>query len=332
MNRIKLLSLLMLCILGIAAAFSQGQQQNQMGKSDNQSSDDFKIGVEVNMISVPVTVRKKEGGFIKGLPQKAFHIYENGEPQEVLIFSQEAVPTRIAMVLDISGSVRTEWGTIVNSTKKFLSGLKKEDKFSIVTFNTDIRLKMDWGQKTDRVDDALSIVCKDNTKVWDAIYVVSNDVFKGIKEKKAMIIMSDGLDNNSDISFDEALDSAVRSGAAIYVVSKTAAVQHLYTAQSIKDTGRDETPYQFFQQADSMLKKLAYETGGRVLYPDTFGELGNVYTEVEEELRNQYILGYVSSNPIKDGSYRNIKLRVDAPGAVISARPGYYSPNEMPRR
>jgi Ca-activated chloride channel homolog len=329
MKKIRIILLALLCILGIAAAFLKGQQQDQSGQSGNQSNGDFTVGVEVNMITVPVTVRKKEGGFAKGLPQKAFRIYENGEPQEVLTFSQEAVPTRIAMVLDISGSVRPEWGAIVNATKKFLERLQNADKFSIVTFNTEIRLKMDWGKSTERIDDALSIYCKDLTKVWDAIYVVSNDVFKNVKEKKAIIIMSDGLDNSSDVTFKEALDSAVHSEAAIYVVSKTAAVQQLYAAESKKQTGRDETPYQVFQQADIMLKKLAYETGGRVLYPNSFGELGNAYSDVEEELRNQYIIGYVSSNPIKDGSYRKIDVRVEAPDAVVTARPGYYSPNEM---
>jgi len=190
---------------------------------------------------------------------------------------------------------------------------------------------MDWGRKTDKVDEVLSVYCKDLTKLWDAIYLVSTDVFKNIKEKKAIIIMSDGLDNNSDVSYKEALDSAIRSEAAIYVVSKTEEVKQEAIAQSKKEIGHDEIPHEVFLQADQMLRELASSTGGRVLYPNSFGELGNAYSDVEEELRNQYIIGYISSNPIKDGTYRKIEVRVDAPGAITSARPGYYAPNEMHR-
>lgn len=314
--------LLILCLPLLAAVFLWGQQKPP--DTQNKEQEGFKIGVEVNMVNVPVTVRRPEGGFIKGLPQSAFHVYEDGHEQEIILFSQEAVPTRIALVLDISGSVRTEWGTIKHATNKFLENLKREDEFSLVTFNTEIRLKMDWGRKTDRIDNVLSsIYCKDNTKLFDAIWVVCNDVFKGIEEKKAIIIMSDGLDNESSVSFNEALQAAVRSEAAVYVVSKTEAVRQMYLSYY------ENVPQKEFLQADLILRKLAYETGGRVLYPNSFGQLDNVYAEVDEELRNQYTIGYLSTNTAKDGSYRRIEVRVAAPGAAVSARPGYYAPDEL---
>ena len=165
--------------------FLWGQEQPK------EEQEGYKIGVEVNMVNVPVTVRRPGGGFIKGLQKTDFHVYEDGEKQEVVLFAQEGVPTRIAIVLDSSGSVRSEWGTIKYATKKFVNNLQPEDEFSLVTFNTEIRLKIDWGRKVDRLEPVLSsIYCKDSTKLWDAIWVVCNDVFKGIKEKKAMITIS----------------------------------------------------------------------------------------------------------------------------------------------
>ncbi len=303
-------------------------QKPEPPKNEQQA---FQIKAEVNMVTVPVTVRKPGGGFIKGLPQSAFHVAEDGEEQEIVLFAPESVPTRIAIVLDVSGSVRSEWGAIKFATRKFLENLKPEDEFSLVTFNTEVRLKMDWGRKFDRVDPVLtSVYCKDNTNLWDAIYVTATDVFKGIKEKKAMIIMSDGLDNNSSVSFDEALQAAIRSEAALYIVSKTEAVRQLMMFEATQARVYDNIPGEVFVQADLALRKLAFETGGRVLYPNSFGQLGNVYAEVDDELRNQYTIGYVSTNQVKDGSYRRIQVIVDAPGAVVSARPGYYAPNEMP--
>ena len=298
---------------------------------DSTSNDQggFKIGVEVNMVTVPITVRKQEGGFIKGLPQSAFQIYEDGHRQDIGLFAQEGLPARIAIVLDNSGSVRPEWGTIKFATKKFIENLQQDDQFAIVSFNTEIHLKIDWTRKTDRVDSVLtSIYCKNNTKLWDAIYVVSNEVFKNVKEKKAMIIMSDGLDNDSAVSYEDAVKAAVRSEAAVYVVSKTQAVKEAMEAEA-KESPYLNIPQKIFVDADLALKGLAFQTGGRVLYPNSFGLLDNIYAQVDEELRNQYTVGYISTNAAKDGSYRHIDVRVEAQGAVVSARPGYYAPDEL---
>jgi Ca-activated chloride channel family protein len=324
MQKIRLTALLLLSFSG--AVFLWGQQQSRQPDSAGKDQEGFKIGVEVNMVTVPITVRKQEGGFLKGLSKNDFQIYEDGQPQETVFFTQEGLPTSIAIVLDSSGSVRTEWGTIKYATKKFVENLKADDEFSITSFNTDIRLKMDWGRKTDRIDSVLSsIYCKDNTKLWDAIWVVSNDVFKNVRQKKAMIIMSDGLDNESFVSYKDALEAAVRSEAAIYVVSKTEAVKAMMEADN--QVAYNSIPQQIFVQADLALRQLASQTGGRVLYPNSFGQLNNVYAEVDEELRNQYTVGYISSNPIKDGSYRSIDVRVNTRGAVASSRPGYYAPD-----
>jgi Ca-activated chloride channel family protein len=326
-----LLILMAPSILMPRPSWSQAQQSQNPPTTQQQQQGQFKIGVEVNMVTVPVTVRKPVGGFIRGLPKSAFHVTEDGEQQEILTFAQEGVPTRIAIVLDISGSVRQEWGTIKNSTRKFVENLDPADEFALVTFNTETRLKMDWGDKADRLDDVLSsIYCKDNTNLWDTIYVVAHDLLRGIRDKKAMIIMSDGLDNNSSTSFKDALDAAVHSEAAIYVVSKTQAVRQTYIYQMHQQGVYAGIPEQEFIQADLALRKLAYETGGRVLYPNNFGQLDNIYADVDQELRNQYFLGYISTNIAKDGSYRRIEVAVDAPGASVSARPGYYAPNQLP--
>lgn len=316
--------LCLILLIALTAAVLPGQQEPRPAEPAEDQG--FKIGVEVNMVTVPVTVRKQEGGFLKGLQKDAFRVYEDGEPQEIVFFAQEGLPARIAIVLDTSGSVRTEWGTIKYATKRFIDNLKPEDEFALISFDSEIKLKMDWGRRTERVDPVLtSIYCKGATKLWDAIWLVATDVFKGIREKKAIIIMSDGLDNNSSVSYKEALDAAVRSEAAMYVVSKTEAIKQL----AIKEY--EDVPHEVFVNADLALRKLAFETGGRVLYPNTFGQLGDIYAQVDEELRNQYTIGYVSSNPNKDGTYRKINVRVEARGATVSARPGYYAPDELSR-
>ena len=236
--------------LSISQEKAQPQEQKQ---EEKKGQEPFKIGVEVNLVTVPVTVRKPAGGFVKGLPQSSFQILEDGEPQEILYFA-----------------------------------------------------------------------------LWDAIWLVCTEVFKGVQEKKAMIIMSDGLDNDSSVGYSGMLDAAVRSEAMIYVVSKTESVRRSILFNMAQQRIYEGIPHEVFAEADAALRKIAYETGGRVLYPNNFGQLDNIYAEVDEELRSQYTLGYVSSNKIKDGSYRRIQARVAQSGVVVSARPGYYAPNDLP--
>ena len=317
-------------VLATIGSFSPAARPQQPDKQQKEQQG-FQIGVEVGLVTVPVTVRRPGGGFIKGLPQSAFRILEDGVEQEIILFAQEGVPTRIAIVLDSSGSVRSEWGSIKYATRKFVEHLKPEDQFSLVTFNIETRLKMDWGRKTDRLDAVLtSVYCKDNTNLWDTLWVVSNEVFNDVPEKKAMIIMTDGLDNASSVAYKEALDAAVRSEAAAYVVSKTEAVRQMILYEQSAAGFYQSIPAEVFLQADLALRKLAYETGGRVLYPNSFGQLDNIYAEVDEELRNQYTLGYISTNKLKDGTYRRIQVAVAASDALASARPGYYAAGEMP--
>jgi Ca-activated chloride channel family protein len=321
----KLCAVLLIAAASLASLYSGPDEASSATQEGNQQG--FRVSVKVNMVTVPVTVRRPEGGFIKELPQDAFRIYENGVAQEIMLFAQEGLPTRIAIVLDISGSVRNAWGTIRHATKRFVEHLHPDDQFALFTFNTEIRLKMDWGNRTDRIDAVLgSIYCKSNTNLWDAVWAVSSGAFKGIEEKKAIIIMSDGMDTGSFVTYKEAVDTAVRSEAAIYVVSKTEAVKQLYRMRK-KDNPYINIPPEIFAQAHATLQNLAYKTGGRVLFPNMFGQLNDVYEEVNEELRNQYTLGYISNNTTNDGSYRSIDVRVKAPGAVVTARPGYFAPD-----
>ena len=328
--RHKLCLCLMILVVAVGIILP-GTAAPEGEESGGKTSDRFRVTVKVNMVNVPVTVRRREGGFLKGLPQEAFRIYEDGVLQEISIFAQEGLPTHIAIVLDISASVNNAWGTIRYATLKFVEHLHPDDRFSLYTFNTQTRLKMDWGQKTDRMGQVLSsIYCTGNTKVWDTVWLISREGFEGIEDKKAIIIMSDGMDNRSSKTYDETLEAAVRSEAAIYIVSETEALSQMY--QYHKRTTGD--PYDYFQpedfaRADLALRNLADKTGGRVLYPNSFGQLNDVYAEVIEELRNQYTIGYISNSPVNDGAYRTIEVKVNAPDARVSARPGYYAPNDI---
>jgi len=326
-----------LLIIGLAALMP-GFLRSQQGAASEVDAAPYegelptaRFGVDVNMVSVPVTVRNdNDGSFFKGLKQKSFRILEDGKEQEIVFFAEEGLSTHVAIVLDISGSVRPQWGTVRHATRRFLEQLRPDDYFSLFTFNTETKGMIPWGKKTDRVDAVLSSVyCKDATALWDAIWVVSTQGFAGIDGKKVMIIMSDGLDNDSLSSYEDALRAAVEAGISIYVVSTTKALQQYYE-YAYPDVSQWSVQ-RALVQGEAMLRHLARNTGGRVLQSNDFGQLDDIYAEVYEELRNQYTLGYFSTNTARDGSYREIQVGVlsqDAPNVTVTARTGYYAPRK----
>ena len=184
-----------LILIGFAALMPGFLQSQQSGapkdeaapfNNNDEGTSPFRIGIDVSMVSVPVTVRRADGSLLKGLTRQSFRILEDGREQEIVFFAEEALPTHIAMVLDISGSVRPEWGTIRRSTKNFLEHLSPDDHFSIITFNDEVRMKMNWGKSTERIDDVLtSIYCQGVTNLWDAIHAVSEQAFAGVNTPPA---------------------------------------------------------------------------------------------------------------------------------------------------
>ncbi len=336
-NKICLAALLAALVLGSAARARQNEKQDKPAPPAASSPQKetppadvppgFKIGVEVNMVNLPVNARHTGGGFAKGLPQEAFHVYEDGAEQEISFFLQESVPVHVLLLIDCSGSVQTEWGSIKSAARKFAEALSPQDRLAVIAFNTLPKLVVDWTDKgAPLIDKALGrILPKGNTALFDALYVSFDDLFKNVTGKKAVILLTDGFDNNSQVNYENTLELAVRSEALIYVVSKTQALRNLMEFYQ-KEYGNVPINAMDFAAADQMLRHLTFQTGGRVLYPGTFGELGNIYLEVAQELANQYAIGYVPHNAQKDGKYRNIQVSVDRADIRVSTRPGYYAP------
>lgn len=321
-----LVVLLLTFLLSSRSAYNQTEAPPKTEKSEKEG---IIVRTEVNLVNLAVNARLIDGGFAKAIKKEEFHIYEDGVEQVITNFSQEAVPAHVALLIDISGSMRFEWGSIKNAARRFVSELRKEDQFAVIAFNHEARLVQDWTNSVEKVEKALSsIFPKGQTALYDAVYVAFDDLLKNVQGKKAVIILTDGFDNISKVTYTQALDLAVKSGALVYIVSQ---VESLRTAiefeerqQGRKSGMRPEDYY----GADLSLKKLAFETGGKVLQPNSLGELGDVYSKVAEELKNQYSIGYVPSNNIKDGSYRKIEIKVDRAEVVASTRPGYFAPSK----
>jgi Ca-activated chloride channel family protein len=201
----------------------------------------------------------------------------------------------------------------------------------VITFNYQPKLIMNWSKDRERLQRALeSIYAKGATVVNDAIYVTFDDLLRGVEGKTAVILLTDGIDTGSMVSFQEAFDLAVRSESMVYVVSQL----RDYWANAIgvrAELQKHLRPIPLELQDDYILKmekslkRLADLTGGRVLDASGYNSLLDAYTQVAEELKNQYYLSYIPTNKNRDGSWRDIRVDVDRGGVVVRTRQGYYA-------
>lgn len=316
---------LSLLLLGLFSG--QPQESNQ-----TQQDEGFRIGVAVNQVFLSVNARSSTGGFVSGLIQEDLQVYENGVKQEILNFYSEGVPVNVVLLIDISGSTRDAQGEIQRAALGFARSLSDEDRVAIITFNDAPRLILNWTNDTERVELALgSIYAKGSTVFNDALYVTFDDLLAKVEGKTAVIALTDGIDTNSMVEPEEIMDLAVRSEAMVYVVSKleeywagaiAARMAYQARAQLVPRVLKDP----FIISAKRFLERLAQQTGGAVLDTKAFSNLSDVYSQVAEELKNQYYISYIPSNILKDGKWRDIEVRARRSGVVVSTRPGYYAP------
>ena len=291
----------------------------------------FKIDVAVEQVFLSVNARSVEGGFVRGLSKEDFGVFEDGVKQEIVNFYSEAVPVHVVLLIDVSGSTRRAQGAIRRAALRFAESLGPEDKVAIIIFNDQPRLILNWTNELKKIQYALgSVYAKGRTVLNDALYVTFDDLLNGVDGRKAVILMTDGVDTESMVSSEEVMGLAVRSEAMVYIVSKL----DEYWAMAIAERMRRQAHAQiipreltddFIVEVKRNLRRLAQQTGGKVLDTESFASLSDVYALVAEELKNQYYVSYIPSNVVKDGRWRQIEIHVIQPSVIISTRPGYYA-------
>lgn len=321
----------MLICLSLFLALLIPQHPQEPPSADPPADDQgtFRIGVDVNQVFLSVTARHVDGGFSRNLTREDFHVYEDGVRQEIVNFTQEAVPVKVVLLIDSSGSTRHSQAAIRRAALRFAESLSPEDQVAIITFNFEPALILNWTNDIEKVKLALeSIYAKGHTVLNDALYVTFDDLLRDVAGKKAVILLTDGIDTGSSMTFEEAVQLGIRSEAIVYVASKVddvwaeviaARAQGIRIPSSLNDES--------IVQVKRDLQRLSRLTGGRVLESQAFSSLSDVYAAVADELKNQYYLSYVPSNIVKDGKWRSVEIRVLKPGVVATTRPGYYAPS-----
>jgi Ca-activated chloride channel family protein len=282
----------------------------------------YTIGVSVDLVVVHTTVVDKNGHFISGLKKENFSLYEDGIGQNVSLFSQEDVPISMGIVLDTSGSMRSKIEMVNKSALAFVKASNPDDEVFLIGFNDEAELLEDYTNDIDAITDALdNIIVTGGTALFDATYLGVQKAQTGEKPKKALVVITDGEDRDSYYKLEELVEKVQESDVQIYTIGFLNEMpdKGLFGrwSKSVPEKARDG------------LQKISEETGAKAFFPKKVSEMSAIVAEIAYELRNQYSIGFVSSNSARDGSYRRIKITLDkesATGRVVRYRKGYFAP------
>ncbi len=278
----------------------------------------FRAGVEV--VSLNVTVSDQQGHYITDLKRDDFNVYEDGIHQALTFFDASHLPVALTLLLDTSASMEEKLGTVQQAAIGFAKELRPQDLAEVVDFDSRVQVLQPFTSDQQKLAQAiLKTSAGGSTSLYNAIYIALSELKKVVEShpdevrRQAIILLSDGEDTSSLVSFDEVLDLAKRSETAIYAIG-------LRTDDAL--AGR-----RGFQEADYVLRQLAEQTGGRAFFPSHLNDLTTVYGQIAKELSSQYRLGYISTNQRRDGTWRRIVVRVSRPDALVRTKLGYYAPS-----
>ena len=278
-----------------------------------QAPQELAISVNVNLVMLQATVRDRKGVPAGELRKADFAVFEDGAPQAVRVFQHLDQPVTAGLVVDHSGSMRPRLADVVEAARTFVRFSSPEDEMFVVNFNESVSLGLGRaGVFTNRQDEVAEAIARPGangeTALYDAVVEGLQQLRAGSREKKILLVISDGADNRSVHTQAEALQMAVQSNAAIYTIGLFA------------DEDPDRNP--------EVLRRLARATGGEAFFPKTAKETVAICEQIASDIRRQYTLGYVSNSTRPEGGFRNIRVVAEVPGKgrlTVRTRAGYVA-------
>lgn len=273
----------------------------------------FRISMNVDLVLLEATVRNRNGRVATGLLKKHFAVYEDGVLQSIRLFRHEDVPVRVGLVVDHSGSMRQKIAEVVAGARSFVKFSNPEDEMFVINFNEHVTLgsggAIRFATRSDELEYAISnSPTTGKTALYDAITKALERLKAGKKDKKVLIVISDGGDNASKQTLPELLKLAEQSGALIYTIGV------------FDETDRDRNP--------GVLRSFARTTGGEAFVPKETSEVVAICEQIAREIRSQYTIGYFSSKPGTSGSRHSIRVQakdVDGKKLIVRTRAGYIT-------
>lgn len=275
----------------------------------------FKLTATAELVLLDVSVSDARGVHVPGLDRSNFQIYENSQLQTITHFSSEDVPVTVGLVVDTSGSMRTKHSEIVTAAVVFIGASNQQDEVFVVNFNDRASLglpgSIPFTDDVRKLQAALSInVPEGRTALYDALVLSLNHVEQGRRDKKTIVLVTDGGNNSSIHGFDDVMRMVHESRATIYTIGL------------FDEDDQDQNP--------GLLEKLARISGGRAFLPNRMSEVAEICRVIASDIRNRYTIGYVPARSGDKGSLRKIKVvarQSDGRKLVVRNRTSYFLPD-----
>ena len=266
---------------------------------------------DTRLVVLHASVTDRKGKLLTNLNRDAFKVFENGQPQQVKIFRREDVPVSLGIIIDDSGSMMTKRSRVEAAALAMVRESNPQDEVFIVNFNDDAFLDVPFTNDIRKMEQGLArIDSRGGTAMRDAINM-SLDYIKSEakKDKKVLMVITDGNDNASSVSLEKVVMRSNQSDTLIYAIG-------LFTEEEKHEAVK----------ARRALNELTGATGGLAFYPKEVADVQALAVQVAHDIRSQYTIAYTPSIQALDGSYRQIKVTVEAPGKpVVRTRSGYYA-------
>ena len=275
--------------------------------------DDDVVRVNTDLVVLNVTVTDKNGQYVKALKKSDFKVYEDGKEvpaSAIASFAFQDAPYAAVVLLDSSGSMETRFSLARSAAIRFLDGLREEDVAAVYRFDSKVERVQEFSAGRDLAPIAYAIRAKGMTTLNDAIVEASKALTDRPEPRRAIVVLSDGMDTYSKASSDKAVESALAVGASIFAVDMSAL----------------DTPGFANRQSAASLKGFADKTGGRFVATGGGQVLRDAFAGIADELGHQYTIAYRPSNTTRDGKWRTLEVKVDREDLTVRSRKGYRAP------
>jgi Ca-activated chloride channel homolog len=302
---------------------------------------------DVQVVQVDVAVLDNKGRFIPNIPQGNFRILEDGVPQPLASFQKGEAPMTVAMVIEFSNRFQQYWGETwyqtLTATYGFVETLKPEDYVAVIAYDLRSEILSDFSTDRRNTHEALQrlrIPAFSEANLYDALTDTA-DRMTEIEGRKAIVLISTGIDTFSKLTFDQTRKSLQNSGVPIYAIGLMQTLRELLDAYGYMGSIQRLD----FLQADNQMRTFAKETGGQSFFPRFYGEFPGIFRAIHEALRNQYSITYNPTNQARDGKFRKIKVELVDPKTnqplriideknkpikyTVMAKSGYTAPREV---
>lgn len=276
----------------------------------------FRAGVE--LVSLNVTVTDSQGRYVTDIQEGEFSVFEDGAKQELTFFNRTNLPIALSLLIDSSASMEQRMEHAQEAAIGFAKRIRPQDLAQVVDFDSRVEIKLGFTNKIDELETAIRTTSPGgSTALHNAVYISLKELAK-VRAKnpdeirrQAIVVLSDGEDTSSLVSFEEVLELSKRSETAIYTIGLQP---------------RETSALRGFREAEFVLRQLAQETGGRAFFAQKIDDLKDVYAQIADELSSQYSMGYASRNPKRDGAFRRLVVQVSRPNTTARTKRGYYGP------